>query len=82
MRAIHMKKIIGLLFICLSVVGCTSHKYDAHVVALPASAGASGWVAIRVDRQTGECWYWDAQVPGASKPQWHRISDPSEPAAK
>lgn len=75
-----------VLVLCTATVlgsGCaTSHKdrYDTDVAGLPSSVGAAAWIAVRVDKQTGETWYWrgDTTNNERSKPQWHRIKEPSD----
>jgi hypothetical protein len=76
-----MKKIVSQLLLVLAVAGCATRRYDTHVVALPG-AGASAWMIVRVDHQTGHSWYWRGDTSGNSKPEWHPIADASGPHQK
>ncbi|MDE3100372.1 MAG: hypothetical protein KGJ88_12950 [Verrucomicrobiota bacterium] len=68
-----MKRIIstlGILFVALFVAGCASPRYDVRV----APVGGGGWVAVRIDRQTGQCWYSSLPVgPNYPKPEWYPL---------
>ena len=72
-----MKKMVSLLLLVFVVAGCATRRYDTHVVALPSSVGASDWIVVRTDHQTGESWYWRGDTTGQSKPEWHPIADVS-----
>lgn len=70
-----MKKVVSLLLLVFAVAGCATQRYDTRAVALPSSVGASAWLVVRTDHQTGESWFWRGDSTGQSKPVWHPIAD-------
>ena len=54
-----------VLFVLLAVVvlcGCASPRYDLKIIGVPtADRSADPWVAIRVDKVTGETWQYEKQ---------------------
>jgi len=80
-----MKKIVILLLVSLGAGGCATHRYDAHTVVLPANSSSARddhFVTVRIDRQTGESWFWYGYYEALSRPEWRRIAEPSEPKQK
>ena len=64
-----------MLFLALGVAGCACPRYDVQVTSVPLGAGRADWVAVRIDRQTGQTWYSYNQGTdvASQRPQWHPI---------
>jgi len=78
-----MKKIMSILFVGLFAAGCVSPRYDVRVTAVPISQARADWVAVRIDRQTGQTWYsYNQNIVEIQKPEWHPILEGVQPPQK
>lgn len=72
-----MKQIFSILFVGMFAAGCASSRYDISVTAVPIAQMRADWVAVRIDRQTGQTWY--SYNLGSDvtpqKPEWHPMLD-------
>lgn len=79
-----MKKIVSLFLIVLFTAGCACPRYDVRVVAIPLPNSRADWIAVRIDRQTGQAWYSynEGKAVLLQKPEWHPIAGGVEPSQK
>lgn len=70
----------SVLFLALGVVGCACPRYDVRVAAVPVAQARADWVAVRIDRHTGQAWYsYNKNIVEDQKPEWRLILGGVEP---
>jgi hypothetical protein len=70
-----MKHIVGILFVGIFAAGCAAPRYDVRVTSAPTESARANWVAVRIDRKTGETWYSKEMTPGSGRQIWQPVED-------
>ncbi len=70
-----MKRISSITVLALGLVGCAGPRYQIAVATIPSPNTDAGWVAVRVDQQTGKSWV--TYNPHKLNVEWRLIAEPS-----
>lgn len=46
-----------VLLLAIGLAGCAAPRYRVVVTSLPSAVSKAGWVAVRVNQETGATWY-------------------------